>query len=330
MIESFRTSKMEESVIALDKAYNKVMARADVRLPGPIRIRTNLLQDIRPFYLRSNEAFDSQVDRWDEENGTLLNYRNFNKAEKRYPHDALFICEAPLSIDELELLTRDTQKICVIYRPPTWRRHEEAAFIKYPPSTQCKRLVQAVLGAGPTKEYAEMAQALGIPTAGTYAITDDDLMTALGIPKKEMSVTRKRALVSMGARRFSLVYPLIPRIEPDDKNLHDLYRYIVDTLPEKGKFKLAKDNVLSNAARFWKVALRALVRSGSVERKPAIGFYFMGDIAPDYDRIQAAHLAGKARLARLIEYVDALPDFLSRLPSRPSRARGSRESASTG
>jgi len=322
MIKTSRTSRMEESVLLLDKSYDKVMVRADHQTEMPIRLRVKMLEAIDPHYLRSNEAFDSQIPVWNEEGGTLINYRRYQKMEKAMPHEALLICEAPLSLDILDDLTRDTKQECVIYRPPTWRQHEELVFAKHPPGTQCKQFVQAVTRAKPIKEYALIAQKLNIPTAGTHAINDDELRELLGKNRRDMEIMRKRALSGLGSRRYSLVHPLIPRIEPEDHTLMEIYKAITE-LPAFGKVNLARDNVLSKAARFWKTALRALVRSGSVERRPTIGFYFTGGIMPNYDNLQAQHLAAQAKLKRLIATVDSLPDHLPRPSPQKSSAPAS-------
>lgn len=309
MIPCFRTSRMEETALALDAAYDTVMVRSAGLLPNPVRIRVKMLESIRPFYGRNDPAFDSEFARWKAENGTLINYRPQHKREPILPHDACFLTECPLSIDLIEGQARDTRKVCVVYKPPTWRQHEEVIFTKYPSGTSCKRLIQAVKAVKPTPELARMAQALGIPTAGTYAIADEALRESLGVSMIDFPPLRKRALRHIDGRRFSSVIELVPRIEPEDESLLGMYRYIKDSLPAVGHIRLARDGALSKAARFWKISLKALVRSGSVEQKRKICFYFMDGIAPDYKKIDAEHQGAKARLTRLIQFVDSLPEY---------------------
>lgn len=318
---------MEDSALLLDRQHDRVMVRAVHFLPKPIRMRVKMLQAIRPFYLRNAPEFDKEIERWNAENGTLVNYRPFQITEPALNHDAGLVCECPMSMDALGDLTRDTKSVCVVYRPPTWRQHEETIYVKFPPATTAKRFVQAILATKPTQDMLRIAQTCGIPTAGTYAASDDDLQAALSVSGSELKAVRKIAMRSVEGRRYAFVTPLVARIEPEDKTLMQLYRFIEERLPAAGHVKLARDNVLAKAMRFWKIGLRALVRSGSIERKVPLGFYFMDTIAPDYDRIHAEHIAAKSKLARLIEFVDALPEFPSRPASQQSGARGQRESA---
>lgn len=325
MISTYRTARMEEVALALDAAYETVMVRTAGVLPNPVRLRVRMLEEIRPFYARNDPAFDSEIERWKVENGTLINFRPQFAHEPILPHDAALLCECPISQELILAQSRDTQKVCVVYKPPTWRQHEEMVFAKYPSATSCKRFVQGVLAIKPAAELARMAQALGIPTAGTYAATDDELREALGVSSLEFEPLRKRAMRHIDGRQFSTVEVLIPRIEPTDDSLLGMYQYIKTELPAVGSTRLARDNVLSKSMRFWRIALKALVRSGSVEKKPAICFYSMDYLEPDYKKIEAEHQGAKARLTRVVQYVDGLPEF--RAPVAGAQSSASRAPA---
>lgn len=311
MIPNYRTSDMEASALRLDSEYSRVMVRAISILPNPIRLRVGLLESIRPFYLRNDPAFESEAERWKVENGTLINYRPYAPTEAIREHDACLLCEAPLSLDLLDDMTRDTRAAVVVYRPPNWKAHEEAVFTKYPTGDACERFLQTVRSIPLPPEFAAMATALKIPTVGTYAATDDELRGVLGLENRpeDFPPLRRRAMKQIGAKQWSTVQLLIPRIEPEDATLHVLYRFIKDELPASGVVRLARDNVLSKKARFWKQALRALVRSGSVEKRGVVGFYFADYVAPDYARIHAEHTGAMARLSRLTRAIDALPEY---------------------
>ena len=309
MIPLYRTSKMEDTVRALDAAHERVMVRAIHRLHNPIRLRVKQLQDIRPFYARNASEFDSEIEHWKEECGTLINYRTYNRNEPLYDYDACMLCEAPLAMDDIVKLSQGAKALCVIYHPPIWRAHEELLFSTYPTKQACRRFVQAIGNTKQTNEFAAIAVACGIPTAGTRAAEDDDLAKELAISQPDLSIIRKRAMRSFEGRRYSHVIQLIPRIEPEDKTLLAMYQFIKNELPAVGHIRLARDNVLSKAARFWKIALRALVRSGSVQQKAKLAFYFVDGLEPDYDKIQVEHEAAKGRLTRLIAEIDSLKEF---------------------
>lgn len=327
MIALYKTNKMEETARALDAAHDRVMVRAIHKLRNPIRLRVKQLQDIRPFYARNDPAFDAEVERWKEECGTLINYRTYNRMEPVYDYDACMLCEAPLSVDYIEKLAKGAKSLCVIYHPPIWRAHEELLFAAYPTGKSCKRLVQVIESIAQSKDLAAIALACGIPTAGTRAAADDDLAKELGLSQPDLSIVRKRAFRSQDGRRYAQVIQLIPRVEPEDKTLLGVYQFIKDELPSVGHVRLARDNALSKAARFWKIALRALVRSGSVQQKGKTAFYFVDGLRPDYDRIQIEHETAKGKFTRLMAEVDSLPEFRAQsAPLLPKVSRAQSES----
>ena len=317
MIQLYKTSKMEEAALALDAQHEKVMLRAIHKLRHPIRLRVKKLQDIRPFYARNDPAFDAEVERWKEECGTLINYRTYTSTEPVYEYDACMLCEAPLCVDDIDRFSRGAKSVCVIYHPPIWRAHEETLFTLYPTGQACERMLQAIASMPQSNEFASIAAACDIPTAGTRGADDDELAKELGISQPDLSIVRKRAMRSLSGRRYAQVIQLIPRVEPEDKTLLAMYRFIKDELPAVGHILLARDSVLSKAARYWKIALRALVRSGSVQQKAKTAFYFVDGLQPDYDRIQAEHEAARGKLTRLIAEIDSLSEF----PVRPAQAQ---------
>lgn len=291
-------------MLELDARHEKVMVRTCHVLLNPIRLRVKRLESIRPLIVRNDPVFDSEIKLWNAENGTLLNYRPCTKRDPKMPHDAAMLVECPISLDTVEQLLRDSGKLAVIYKPPTWREHEEHVFSRYPSAIACKRLIQEILVLPPSRENLSIAQAVGIPTAGTYAV--DERALSDSIPN--MIDTRRRAMRSISGKRYSIVTRLIPRIAPTDRSLLALYDGI-KKLPLLGKHRLARDNVLSKSMRFWKLGLRALVRAGNVQNDGKIDFFFMDGLAPDYAKIEAEHQLAKLKLAQIMDKVDNLGKF---------------------
>ena len=304
MLPLFRTSDMEQSVLELDAKHEKVMVRALHVLLNPIRIRVKRLEAIRPFLVRNDPAFDREITQWNAENGTIVNYRPCTKREPPMPHDTCLLCECPIALDVIEQLCRDTKLFCVVYRPPSWREHEEYVFSRFPSGTACKRLIQEIRAVKPSREYLAIAQKSGIPTAGTYAVDEKVLLDSI----PGLVNTRRRAMRSITGKRYSTVQRLIPRIAPTDRSLLTLYE-AVKALPTIGQHHIARDSVLSKAMRFWKLGLRALVRAGNVQNDGKIGFYFMDGLEPDYAKIETEHQLARLNLLKTIECVDNLGAF---------------------
>jgi hypothetical protein len=307
----YRTGNMEKTALLLDQRHDRVMVRAACALSAPIRFRWKMLTSIRPFLLRNDPAFDSEIAKWQKQNGTLINNRKYLRGEPVLKHNACVICECPMSWDEVEQMARDAADVCVIYRPPSWRNHEGYLHAAWPSGMACKRFAEAM--PEPLTAPNPVTSACGIPVAGTRQITDDDLLRSLGINDGELHCLRKRTMRVVDSRkkyshRFSLVQRLIPRIEPEDITLLPMYRAITE-LPCVGHIRLARDNALAGAGRFWKTTLRALIRSGCVERKETLGYYFFDGPAPDYERIQAEHVAARSKFDRVTKQVDALGEY---------------------
>jgi hypothetical protein len=313
MIQFQRTSKMEPTALLLDSRFDRVMVRAAAELSAPIRLRVKMMEPIRPFILRNGEAFDAELARWQKENGTLVNNRRHRSDEPVMRHNATLLCECPMSWDDVQAMSRDASELCVLYKPPSWRQHESAVHAWWPSGTACRQFADALQSAPVTEQHAAISDACGIPGLGTSVMDDDALCAALRIGYDELHCLRKRTMRVVDSRkkyshRFSVVQQLIPRIEPEDLTLLPLYRAVCE-LPSVGHIRLARDNALAAVHRFWKQSLRSLVRSGCVERKPTLGYYFFDGPEPDYERIQAEHTAAKSKFTRMVAQVDALEEY---------------------
>jgi hypothetical protein len=130
------------------------------------------------------------------------------------------------------------------------------------------------------------------------------MMDAMRLTPRQFRLVRKATLRKPSYRK---VIRLVPRIEPKDKALLDLYRAI-KRCPEEGGAHLVQDNALEQAHRSWKVGLRRLERSGSVARKGTLAVYFSDGIKPAWAGIQTRHEESKAALAQIMATVDAAPD----------------------
>jgi hypothetical protein len=300
MITILRTSQMEQAARLLASRYPRLLIRSAPALATPIRFRQQLISDLAPFVVRSSEG-DAQVAAWEKSGGVLLWMRSFRADEDLPEHDAQLLTECPLSMRDLDLETRPTRNVAVIYRPPTWRAHEREVEDRFPSPAVCKEFIAHLRrgSANPT-----LCGVLGIPSTGTIVCSDDAMMDAMRLTPRQFRLVRKATLRKPSYRK---VIRLVPRIEPKDKALLDLYRAI-KRCPEEGGAHLVQDNALDQGHRCWKVGLRRLERSGSVARKGTLAVYFSEGIKPAWGAIQARHGEARAALATIIATVDAAPD----------------------
>jgi hypothetical protein len=302
MIEILRTSKMEDAARALHAKFPRVLIRYRPILPMPIRIRPAKLADLNLYYGKAPAEFDTQIAEWEKKGGTILYMRSHQKSIVLPPHDAQLFTECPLSIAVLEEQTRETGKLAVIYRPPEWRAHEEAVFDRFPTAAKCKRLF-AEIKAG--KPHPVMSQALNLPP--TAILISDEAI------RDSMELTNVQFLLMRGAmmkgRDYKTVIQLKPRIEPEDKYLMPAYEFITKECPLLSGHRLLLGNALSKSTRYWRRDLRGLVRSGAVERKETLGFYFLDGLEPDWLKIEAEHQAARSRLTQIVKLVDGAKEM---------------------
>lgn len=315
----FRTAAPEEAAKQLSKQYGHVILRCFHFMRFGPRVRLGLFDDERTWIGRRLPASARQYAQWEKSGGILLNYRR----EYSPPaHDAHVFMECPLSVEDLERHSEGAA-IVVLSVPTAWTLHEEEIAYRWPSEAVCKRFYEILRSAGPA--HGDVAKAAGIPD-GLHAVSDAALADMLGIHSTQMPFVRK-CIVSFRKHAVS-VYQLAPRIDPADKTLLPLYRHIVEKLPALGELRLSVNSELSKTSQFWKVQLRKLIRSGSVENKGRIGFYRMDEISPDWERIAADHEGAKLKLDVMRLKAEALPEFtpeaLARLqPFRPVKSRRS-------
>ena len=300
MIPIYRTTKMEDTARLLASRFASVMVRYHVILANPIRFRSKLVADLNPYIGKQPVEFDTQIKEWQTKGGTIIYMRNYKQSES-YPHDAQFVVECPLSEATLHDQTQYVRDLAVVFKPPTWRAHEEGTFDRFPTGAKCKRLMTEIEGGEP---IPMICAALGLPVDATL-VPDDAIKKSMELTTIQFMQLRR---ATMWPRDFNNVQQFIPRIEPEDEYLMPTYRFICEQPLVNGK-RLVMDKALAKASRYWKRDLRALVRSGALQKKETLGVYFLDGIAPDYEKIQAEHLAAQFRLARVIKLIEEAKEY---------------------
>lgn len=315
-----RATKLEAAATLLAKHYPRVLVRATHSLKNPIRLRADKVKGARIYFARPRSR-DSQIARWQEHGGILISTL-FDYQEG--PHDALLLVECPMSLAALSAPLKDTGTVAAIYRSPSWRAHADEIKHRYPPAQVCRRFYAALLETRLSGEHEAIATALQLP-AGLTCCTDDWLAERTGVLYSRLRAVRKptiRSGVSLG--HYLAVQPLLCRVEPRDTKLLAFYRHIADKVPQLGGVRLALNNTLEAGSPTWRIHLHALVKCGSIQKQPKLGFYRVEAITPDFKRIQAKHVEAKAKLAAVTAMVDAAPALttstLARLPRAPQES----------
>lgn len=307
----YRCDSMEQAALLLDSRYRRTLITSVYCLTNPVRLRARLLSKLRPFISRGREASKRQVENWLVRGGTLLNYR---AAFERQAHDAHLICETPLTMRWLDSLLERTGTIAAIYRPPSWRSHQEEMGRIAPPVEWCQRFEHVVRECRLDNRQVGILDALGLDSMAAGCIPDADAARTVGVTLRELTSVRRWTLRGVRSKAHASVIPVIPRVPPENDRFRGMYD-LIRTLPEHNGVRLVLGPVLMQAAPFWKSQLRSLVRCGAVQAFPRLGFYWPHEMRPNYKRIQQMRDKAESDLQEVISYVDSLPQLPTlRLP----------------
>jgi hypothetical protein len=320
--EILHTRNREAAVRALVERYDRVLVRNKNNLWNPLRLRRAQLQDLKPFIVLNPQEFDTELAGWNERGGVLLYDRAYVALENIGAHPAQLISECPLSLQQLDSYIEGTSELAVVYRPPNWNEHRRWIRSNVPSAERCQRLWELV-GAAP--ERPDIAGPLGFCTKGCRVVSERDAQVHLGARSAELQCVRRAFLLP---RAFKAVWRVVPRIAPDDPTLVDVYDFIDKRCPTVDGARLVVPGIISRHTRHWKVAIRQLERRGAVSLPGALFCYYLGDVTPHWERLDARQRVAERRLEEIIAKIEASPEFnpkrappSPRLPAHPARSR---------
>lgn len=302
MAEFLHTRDMEGTARKLADRYPRLFIRNKLNLWNPIRLRRSNLADLHPAIVLNPPEFNSELLKWNQDGGTLIYERSYQKDEDVAAHNAQLVCECPLSVAELNAFAEGTQDMAVIYRPPNWDEHRRNVHDLYPTAGLCKQFFEK---AQSSAEDSALENALMLPE-GFQVCSDEAMRGHLGITSAQLWKVRNTTLRK---RDYRFITQVILRHVPDDKQLADVYYFIKRECPVIDNKHLILGSMLNKATTFWKLALRNLVRRGSIAKKDTLFCYFLQGLPPKWDRIEKDHVDAKQRLADVIRLVESSVEF---------------------
>jgi hypothetical protein len=240
----------------------------------------------------------------------LLNIRRDLPSPGSY--DALLIAEAPMNLAALKSIT-DKIPMSVVYKPPTWKNHAEQVVFTSPSAELCGRLVGLIEANIGRHDYDSVCEILGVNPREVAALTNTQIIEAIGIPNTYLPLMRRtvfRGHTTRISKLVRLAHLLVLRIEPESADLMKAYEFIKQC-PRVGNMHVLENNSLAKVAKFWRSTLKMLIRDGAIESRGQIGMYSLTGVVPNYGRIQALHEHARADVETMTAYVDALPDYLT-------------------
>lgn len=304
MTQFLRTRDLVEAARGLAGLYSSTLIRNKNTLWQPIRLRRKKIADLNPFIVLSAPEWDSQLRAWNERGGLLIYDRPYRATEDIASHHAQLVSECPLALDLLSEIAAGTRDVVVIYCPPRWDEHERCVAALWPDAALCQRF-DALVRAAPTDD--SIADALEI-NRGCRILSDEEAAKTLGVSTAQ--VWRIRSAVYR-KRDYWESTAVTPRIAPaDDPVLQSVFRGIERDFPLVRGERLILGTALGETVKRWRVALRDLVRCGSIGAKESLFCYYPEEIGASWPRIEAAHQRARGKLAEIRAYVEALPEFI--------------------
>lgn len=302
------TEDKEKCIRDLFERFTHVVVQPQCLVRNPIRLREPMITDL-PLY--SHKPWlpnkENVLEEWHKKGGVLLNY-SFNKSlENVGEHDAHIHVECPVDMQKFNNDTVYTQKEAVIYKPPSWKGHEDLLDIRHPHIDTIKRawLVLEKMRKSEMPLRSQVAcEVAKVPTVGIVACADHDLCRDAIIDPTRMIAVRKSIEDEAMQRKCKVVYALVPRIEPTDNAHREVWDKIKNTPESYLGERMFTAYGMQKLTLNWRKVIKAMVREGSIEKKYPIYIYPFGDIEPDWNGAESRRQAAFDELEKMKVFVE--------------------------
>lgn len=296
------TRNREATARALAGHYERVFIRNKNRLWNPLRLRRAVIADLNPYIVLNAPEFDAQLLAWNQAGGALIYDRSYTPSENVGAHHAQLLSECPLSTDLLDAYIEGARELVVIFKPPNWKEHHKWVAANYPPGDLCRRLYDLVMASSFDEA---MGEALGF-TPGFRVVPEDRELETLAVHPAIVRVVRKTVF---RRRSRKTVWRAALRIEPEDRTMAEIYRFIVARCPKVNGVHLIAGGTMIEVVRFWKKALRDLDRCGAIALKGFLQCYWPEELPPNFGRLDRRRYVAERHLREMIKFVEDAPEF---------------------
>lgn len=290
MTDLFYTDDVAASVRRLHGAYTHVVVNRSYKILKPIFFKTALISDLPIKMFADWEPPTAGFETWKSDGGVLLDRSCYT--EKAGAHDALVLVECPMSPKELDRTITRTEKQVVIFRPPSWKTHEEAIEILNPNGDTCRKLHKGLV---PMFDRAHVARVSKYPDA-ICVLTDRELADATDLPSHH----------AMWMRRVfqpQEVWGVRPRLAPDDAGLLATWN-AVHEIARGQEILFAR---LVGGPQGWRRSLKEMARLGHIGLQR---YRVYPNKEPDFDVLDAKH-------SHAVSALKEMRDLMASLPAHP-------------
>jgi hypothetical protein len=270
--------------------------------------RLNCISDIPQLACRPWDTFaHNNIDRWRESRELMWYTEAF--VDLLPQCEALLFAECPLQYEKFERIAERVEREIVIYRPPSWKLHENTIATKYQGSANHQAVLMAIeclRSRELTPRYRDALNYAGFPEGETSVFSSTDILILLRIPHRQL-----QSILKYRFRGFYVRYHVFrPTIEPDDEWGKEMFNILMAE-PEVGQgLRMLRFGELS-AGRIdgFKRWLLTAHRFHHVERMPDIYLLKSGYRKPSYVTIDALANAHRGDWYKMRNIVDGAPSY---------------------
>lgn len=289
----YSTQHMEESLQALALIFPHIVFRRVYQNKNAIPLRMRQVKGVAwYFYSPAHvKASELQKNSWQEKGGILVNTHQTASVHRSFGcHQAMLFAECPTSLYRINAETRDTERCAVIYKPPTWREHEETI------NRQC-----------PTVRDCQTAYLWWKCQHGKM-VSDEELVDATKITCSPGSI-RHLLYKYAGLKLVGAAVPIRLFFRPENPIDAKFYDWIAAYPAEGPNIRYIPERELLATWPRWRFLIKQLKREKVLEKKPLVYQYMFHDTQPNWDMISYQYRTRRAEFDHVQSLVDAAPLF---------------------
>lgn len=316
----YKTANLELAVEAMHRRNERSIVKKFHRNLNRVFLRSRQLRNVRLYpWQWAIETY--QLEAWLRDGGVLIDTQKEYRPDWRIGEfEAVLFVEAPIDYLSIELYAKNCTREVIVFRPPTWKEHEQQVAMWKPAGYDLDRALQLLRErsqAGPSETTRAIMRAAGVPCGDhMFLASDRELADELDTDGPAVSILRARILQWARNEYHPPFLVVIPRLKPDNEEYVPLFKYI-EAQPEwmHGQ-RYLQVNKLRDFLPSFKRAIRTMAREGWVEQ---VGFWHIWDLDPSKDveisLIDRTHRQGVQALQHLKSAVDQAPSYPLEIPA---------------
>jgi hypothetical protein len=308
----YRTLKPERAAEKLCAEHKLVLALQWLQLIPRMALRQSEIKNATIYHQRSRTGAEANIAAWHKTGGLFILEQT---GKLNYGHaNAILRVEAPVDMADIEAEALSCTDEFVISHVHPWTAYRASLADLVPPVEVCKRFWQTLeiyKGKKPRNMDLAILKLLELPEAGTICVHKTEFYKTAGISARQMNkivYASHRYLDQMNSQHYAT--PVILRFEPEgNENYRRLFNWIGEHCPKYLQYHVIRGGEPGPEFPRWKNWLREMHYAGFVEKADEINIWQLSGQDPDFSLYDARHHAARTELEKVIQFVEALPEF---------------------